>query len=61
MGVKYVTTSAGVKFREDGEVGVGVDIFYVESGSDDAYKCRISRRVEVGRRGGLRRRNLIKS
>jgi hypothetical protein len=38
MGVKYVTTSAGVKFREDGEVGVGVDIFYVESGSDDAYK-----------------------
>ncbi len=33
-----MTTSAGVKFREDGEVGVGVDIFYVESGGDDAYK-----------------------
>jgi hypothetical protein len=38
MGVKYVTTSAGVEFREDGEVGVGVDIFYVEGGGDDAYK-----------------------
>jgi hypothetical protein len=38
MGVKYVTTSAGVEFREDGEMGVGVDIFYVEGGGDDAYK-----------------------
>ncbi len=37
MGVKYVTTSAGVELREDSEVGVGVDIFYVESGGDDAY------------------------
>jgi hypothetical protein len=38
-----VTTSAGVEFREDGEVGVGVDIFYVESGSDDAYKVELKK------------------